>query len=290
MQSLQISSCPRISAIYYALLQCGYDYYPLERSVTETEAIQAFAAYQEKFPFFSHTKQDTCEVYAYWPRAAMLEAASFFINDNYTGFGDFEILQKQIMSAGNIADQEKNAAFWDWLKDFPGALEEVLCSPGFRAYMDWERSWRDKQNDLCSAGLACIQRTLTACVERYHSPVKELQIIINPIKCVYSADYHLLGDKFVFCSGRFSRSSVLHEFLHHAVHPVVEENRHVILQCKVRYPGIDKSYYLTGDDAGQLNAFEEYFVRTLTESADTNALPDKIDIALSELISEGTVI
>lgn len=32
------------------------------------------------------------------------------------------------------------------------------------------------------------------------------------------------------------------------------------------YPDIDRSYYLTGDEAGQLNAFEEYFVLTPTDA------------------------
>ena len=52
--------------------------------------------------------------------------------------------------------------------------------------------------------------------------------------------------------------------LHHVVHPAVMDIADIVTTAKRIYPGIDESYYLSGDNAGRLNAFEEYAVRVLT--------------------------
>ena len=50
---------------------------------------------------------------------------------------------------------------------------------------------------------------------------------------------------------------VIQEFLHHVVHPVAAEITDMVLASKRAWNGIDNSYYLSGDDACQLNAFEK---------------------------------
>ena len=113
-------------------------------------------------------------------------------------------------------------------------------------------------------------------MSKYGSPVRDIQIIINPIKCIYSADYHLDKDCFIFCSGAFRVESVIHEFLHHIVHPVVVEIADLVMTAKRTYPEIDESYYLSGDKAGRLNAFEEYAVRMLTMDVINGDYPDEL--------------
>ena len=51
---------------------------------------------------------------------------------------------------------------------------------------------------------------------------------------------------------------MIHEFLHHVVHLVVAGTADMVLDYKRIWPDIDDSYYLPGDNDGQLNAFEEY--------------------------------
>lgn len=77
--------------------------------------------------------------------------------------------------------------------------------------------------------------------------------------------------------------SVIHEFLHHVVHPVVTENADVVVAKKTVYQDIDDSYYLSGDDAGRLNAFEEYAVRGLTEAVLTGNYPKSVKGYLESL-------
>ncbi len=57
-----------------------------------------------------------------------------------------------------------------------------------------------------------------------------------------------------------------------------------VLQQKMLYPDIDRSYYLTGDEAGQLNAFEEYFVLTLTDVVLTKNPPIDLTSFLEEIL------
>lgn len=43
------------------------------------------------------------------------------------------------------------------------------------------------------------------------------------------------------------------------------DDKDMVFESEREYPGIDASYYLSGDNAGQRNAFEEYAVRELTK-------------------------
>ena len=103
---------PKISAIYYGLLQAGYDFYPLERSAEHIRHLLKYRNRKHQDAFFSETKQDTCDVYPYWPRACIMESAFFFLNDNNTGFQDFDTLCRKIMTAGNISESERGESLW----------------------------------------------------------------------------------------------------------------------------------------------------------------------------------
>ena len=51
-EKMEISSIPAISAIYLALLQCGYDYYSFERSAEHVNAIKIFRETDTALGFF----------------------------------------------------------------------------------------------------------------------------------------------------------------------------------------------------------------------------------------------
>lgn len=282
-----ISNIPAISAIYFALLQCEYDYYAVEKDVNLVEKIEGFRMTQGNFdnPFFSDVKQNTCKVYSYWPRAAELETATFFLSNNMQ-FGDFGGYRKNIMSASNISDEERNQAFWEWVEGFPAALRSALGSKEFQAYLNWENEWVKQQNIIRKRDLLHIQKVINICSSDYASPIQKVSIILNPIKCAYSADYHMYRSQLFFCSGAFRPESVIHEFLHHIVHPLVKEHKVKILQCHAPYPDIDSSYYLAGDENGELNAFEEYMVRNLTKVILTGNFPSGLSLFLNGLLHD----
>lgn len=190
------------------------------------------------------------------------------------------------MSAKNILDIERNQLFWDWIIKFPKTLKLVLQSNSFSRYLKWENDWIAEQNQKYKRKLKKIEDIIARCKEKMNSPIQNIQIVLNPIKCVYSADYHLIDNNFIFCSGALSEESVIHEFFHQIVHPIVENRKDEILCCNVTNLDIDTSYYLNNDELGILNAFEEYMVRVLTDAIVSGDIPENLDVFLDQEISK----
>lgn len=272
---LSISNDPAISAIYFALLQCGYEFYSPERGAEHTDKLRGFIAPGScECGFFSEVRQTACEVYPYWPRAFMLESATFYMDLPGACFADFDAYKSVVLSAPNISGAERDRTFWNWVSEFPAALRDVLQSGPFSRYLDWENAWTAGQNREHQADLQKIEDILELCAEAFNSPFRSVKIVLNPIKCVYSADYHIKGKTFVFCSGALRTESVIHEFIHHLVRPAVLRRKDEILQYGFEGLSLDASYSLDGGDRGKLNAFEEYMVRRLTDRISNGDSPE----------------
>lgn len=284
-KQLQIEHMPAISAIYFGLLQTGYDFYGYERPKAMVQHLSAFQSKQRRYSFFQAVKQTSCQVYPYWPRAAILETASFYVDLTGFQFQNFSKCKEIIMSANNLREEERNDALWTWISAFPAALNQVFLDSAFQTYFQWECGWIDEQNRLYAEELHTLQKHLQKCAVRYASPITEVHIVLNPIKCVYSSDYHIQGSRLVFSSGAFDSESVIHEFLHPVVHNFLLSRCGEILRYDLRNLGLDPSYYLANDDAGHLNAFEEYFVRALTAQVAAGALPEDLSVFLDQILA-----
>ena len=146
-KKLLISNNIAISAIYFALLQCGYDFYSIELDAPTVNKPGSFImSDSSEYGFFSEVRQNTCEVYPYWPRAAMLETATFYIDLPQACFVDFDAYKSKILSAKNISDIERNEMFWNWILQFPAALKNIFQSNCFSRYLEWENTWVEDQN------------------------------------------------------------------------------------------------------------------------------------------------
>lgn len=272
----KIEQIPSISAVYYALLQNGYEFFSLERDENFCNIIKGYADSDTVSPFFSKVKQNTCEVYPYWPRAYILEMASFYLNRDLSGFSDFDSFQKRILSAANITTEEKGNLLWSWITDFPTALKKVFNSTGFIRYLKWEKEWISEQNDRYRDELHLLNNLLIDCRNNYHPQCRNIRIVLSPIKCVYSSDHHILDGSFLFTSGDLRSDSIIHEFLHTILHPMLEQELNI--STKRKYPNIDESYYLDKSEQGYRNAFEEYAVRVVTETImKQKKLPDLLE-------------
>ncbi|MEN6637363.1 MAG: hypothetical protein ABFC56_16050 [Clostridiaceae bacterium] len=278
-KSLSISSKAEISAIYFALLQCGYDFYALEKDAALVTILESFREEENtnQHSFFSEIRQKTCQVYPYWPRAAILEEATFYLDDSCADFVNFDQLHRSIMNAANISSLEKSNDLWVWISRFPAALQTILDSSSFQLYLTWERGWIAEQNEIFREELIRLQTIFDQCNTRYDSPLQGTHVLLNPIKCTYSSDYYTLNNQFYFSSGQFRLESVVHEFLHPILHTNVIQHSGLILQKRGAFLDLDASYLLDGSDQGALNAAEEYFVRNLTECAVRGTLPGDFD-------------
>lgn len=228
LEDLSIKNNSMISAIYYALLQSGYNFYSVERDAKVVNKLQSFILSGNcEYAFFSEVKQNRCEVYPYWPRAAMLETATFFIDLSQARFINFDNYKNIIFSAKNISDTERNQAFWNWISQFPSALQQVIQSDCFRRYLEWEKRWIAAQNQSCKNELRKISNILDVCKKKFGSPFLSIQIVINPVKCVYSSDYHNINGDLTICLGEFREDSIIHEFIHH--------NVNIFFDCEMRH-------------------------------------------------------
>ena len=80
--------------------------------------------------------------------------------------------------------------------------------------------------------------------------------------------------------------SVIHEFLHHVVHPTVAEQKDMILKHRQVNDQLDQSYYLAGSDSGVLNAFEETVVRSLTKEIMNHKFPDDLSVYIEHFLKQ----
>lgn len=276
VENISITNAPSISAIYFALLQSGYDYYSFARTQKQIETVKSFYNPELSSVFFSQAKQNTCETYSYWPRAALMESAVFYINTDTARFSDFAEYKNFVMSASNLEDTQRDENFWSWITDFPAELNRVINSEPFKKYLEWENGWIEQQNKANSDTLTALQQTIEICTDKYNTDINTIKIVLSPIKCAYSSDYHVTDKQLIICSGAFNSDSVIHEFLHHIIHPYIIKTQSRILANKKLFDGIDTSYYLD-NESGKLNAFEEYSVRALTKQALKKALPDDLE-------------
>ena len=180
-----------------------------------------------------------------------------------------------VMPGVTIGDNSVIGAGSVVTKDIPANVVAV-GNPAFASYAAWEAEFLARESKLRADELAAVASALEICRRRFGSPFTEIRLSISPIKCAYSADYHLHGDAFVFSAGEFRAESVIHEFLHHIVRPFTENHRAEILAADTEYPGIDRSYYLAGDADGVRNAFEEYTVRRLTADILADRVPSEL--------------
>lgn len=286
MHSLTIENIPRISAIYFALLQSGYDFYTLDRTPDITQALRSFTASDTPHAFFSQVKQASCTAYPYWPRAALLEGASFFLRDDFSGYHAFDQYKYCVESTGNLTANDLSPVLWQWLADFPAVLRTVLQSAPFARYLAWENAWIAQQNALHQQELARIRRCLDLCAAQYNAALPRVRICLCPIKCIHASDYHTAPDQSFICTlGALDCESVLHELLHTVLHPHITSFRQQILQKQRIYPHLDSSYYLNGGAEGQLNAFEEHAVRHLSVAVAQNHAPQSLDEFLQNLLN-----
>ena len=284
IRNISITNIPAISAIYFALLQSGYDYYSLGRTKEQLETVKSF--YNPEFCCFSQTKQNTCGTYSYWPRAALLESAVFYLDGDLKQISDFKAYKNFVMSASNLQDIERNENFWAWISCFPTELSKVINNDYFKKYLIWENAWIEYQNQTNAENLVTLKEIIETCISKYNAQICDVKIVLSPIKCTYSSDYHFVNGEFIFSSGQFSLESVIHEFLHQIVHPHVCKNQNIILVNKKVFDCIDSSYYLSNSENGKLNAFEEYLVKALTRDFINKTPPDDLDKYILSLLNE----
>lgn len=282
--NFNISSKRELNAIYFGLLLSGYEYAAINKPKEINDIIhkiENYNALNNTRDFFSLAKSNTCEVYPFWPRAALLETALFFMTH---GMLDIEKYSKYVNNRTNITAEERNNEFYEWIKAFPTHLHSVMEDKLFQEVDETLTTFTNAMEISESA------MKLTDKLSSFSLPtdkeIKKLSVIICPIKCCYSADYFTSGSEMFVILGDYLPHSVVHEYLHLVVYPLIQKHKAQILSLhKNKRFEIDPSYYMSSDETGILNAYEEHIVRVASE-----IIANDQNIDMEHLVKHGKLL
>jgi hypothetical protein len=278
---MDITSNTDINAIYFGVSLSNYgEYSCIDKSkdiIEMTSKIQACDELDNVRRYFMNARQNTCEEYPFWPRLALLESATFFIKEN-----SFEVEKYYdfVRCRPNLTDQERNESFFSWVNDFPKHLDEIRSNGLFQEINAQIGNIVNRLSENVVSKIDVLKDMLNTLSMDIVIDISTLSVIICPLKCVYSADYFTSGTKMSVILGEFLPHSIVHEYLHLIVHPLVLNHKDAIIsQFGLRLYDVSKSYYLGNDENGFINAFEEHIVRMAS-----NLLSNEKIICIEQLI------
>jgi hypothetical protein len=252
--TIKITSDEDINAIYTGLVLSGYEYSHIEKSPEIIKVIdhikeQSFSSDVKRY--FEHARQQTCEVYPFWPRASLLESAVFFMGSE--GFM-FDKYCEYVNSCPNLTQEERNKDFFDWIITFPKYMGEIKENRIFQEINSQIQRIVNELSTVSAAGKERIIDILKALAADCDIIDFTLDVLVCPLKCVYSADYFIEDSKMSIILGDFLPHSIVHEYMHIIVRPKIDKYRAEILSLfgKKRF-NIDNSYYLENDERGFIN-------------------------------------
>ncbi|MCL2322760.1 MAG: hypothetical protein FWC47_11740 [Oscillospiraceae bacterium] len=267
--NIKISDNSMINAIYFGLITTDYNFYKDLKSqeiIDKAEQIRKIKLNTGVDNFFRKTYQNSCEAYPYWPRAALLETATFFIHRGEVLFTRFHDYYEYIKNLNIFSEIKEDKEFWYWINMFPESILKIVENEYFLDFDNWSHNWIEGQNEIFNSSLKELSHIVSVLTKKYSIKINNIDIILAPLKCAYSADYYKDYDTLYVILGKFDLKYVMHEFLHIVVHKIVLDNcEHVLtLNKNTRYKNLDKSYYADSDEC-VLNAFEENIVRELID-------------------------
>ena len=280
---INVASNTGINAIYFGLVLSGYEFACINKpasAITLINQIQNYTGLAGARRYFGYTRQQSCEVYPFWPRAALLESAVFFMSAGHCMQFDYDQYCDYVMTRANITSDERNEDFFRWVRDFPKHLEIIKSDAFFQeadSKMDAMVSKLSATTSADNEKILAMLETLTTDVE---TGISNISVDICPLKCVYSADYFVRDTKMTVILGDFLPHSIVHEYLHLIVGPqVLMYKEKILAQFGNRLFDIDQSYYMNNDEHGFINAFEEHIVRKIS-----NCILDEMEISVEQII------
>ena len=152
-----------MAVLYHGLIASGYEYAQWDKPP------EVLAIVDEALRFFAQARQGTCDVYPFWPRTALMETATFYMecSPEQVRFADVDGYHAFVMQADNLRNDERDESFWQWVGELPGALRAVTGARGLRQRRGQARGGRARQG---TEGLAVAARRGRPTHRRIHRP------------------------------------------------------------------------------------------------------------------------
>ncbi len=277
---------PRIAAIYFGLMQSGYEYYSAGKIQEDVRMWEAWAKLPVSYDvsFLKETRQVTAGIYPFASRAAALEMAAFFVDAQNGVFSDEETCLRKI-HVSDILKERETADFQGWVKGFPKVLRDVMHCEGFGRYIQWEEHWRRQQTRLNRGKLQKYDDVVSYFIKKYDLSVQNISVVYCPLKCAYASDYLVENGTLYAISGVLRLEAVLREFLRLLVHPFILKHSDAITSLRnLHRLRVENANYGDKTDQAKLNTFEAYTIQELMVLIEENRYKVELEKFLPSLI------
>jgi len=259
----------RVFGMYVGLTASGYDLARLPEGDPVREVIEAIRA--ARWPagavrYFGQARRLGRGVNPYWPRAAMLLEACFFLGPDgrFTYRDELELLRT--IAAFPVDPDEKDRPTVDWVRSFPRAYSEIADEGQFPSlWSSYLEAVEPALHEFDDAATKALQAFVEATGVTLES-LPELVLIPNPLQAPEVADFVRRDGTVHIVMARPRMSSVVHELLHEVFGPALRSARAEVVQyrhlLRPVLPAMLRMQYAWGDDdESWFRVFEESLMR-----------------------------
>lgn len=258
-----------VFGVYVGLLASGYDLARVPAKDPLQQVLKAVRAAQwplSAVEYFAKARQSRGGVNPYWPRAAMLVEACFYLGTRreYRHTDELELLRA--IAAFPVSDEEKGAGTVEWVWEFPrnySSLTETEMFPALWAsYLGaLEPRLRRFENAASSA-----LESFAAITGTSDEDLPDLVVIPNPLQAPQVADFVRREGTIHVIVAEPRMASLIHEILHDVFGPVLRANKPEIVGhrhlLRPVLTSMRRMQYAWGnDDESWFRVFEDSFMR-----------------------------
>ena len=216
--------------------------------------------------YFAKSRARSGRVNPYWPRAAMLLEACFYLEPGRGFRPPDELRLLRAIAEFPVGSAGKDSATVAWVREFPGAFAALSGTDLFpilwTSYLD---ALQPRLRSFEKAALLCME-SLTGMTGVSTEALPELVIIPNPLQAPELADFVRRADALHVIVAEPRMSSMVHELLHDVFGPVLRSNKpEIVGHRRLLRPGLGammRMQYAWGDDdESWMRVFEESMMR-----------------------------
>lgn len=202
----------------------------------------------------------------YWPRAAMLLEACFYMQPGggFTNADELRLLRA--IAAFPVSNDDKDAATVAWVRDFPAYFRMITQTDLFptlwTSYLDGLQPWLRRFERAASMAID----SFTGMTGVSADALPDLAVVPNPLQAPELVDFVRREGVLHVILAEPAMSSMIHELLHDVFGPVLRVNkaeivRHSHLLRPVLSPMKRMQYAWADDEESWFRVFEESIMR-----------------------------
>ncbi len=258
-----------VFGLYVGLTATGYNLAkPAENSPIGqlTKAIRMAEWPSSVRRYFAMARSRSGGINPYWPKAAMLLEACFYLEDSGESFNPSdELALLRTIAEFPVNPADKSATVVDWARGFPAAYSELTRASVFpmlwTSYLDAVQPLVTSFEKAASATLESLTR---AGVRGDSLP--EIVVVPNLLQAPELADFVRRPGILYVVVAEPRMSSMVHELLHDVLGPILRSNKvdiaaHRHLLRPVLPAMLRMQYAWADDDESWLRVFEESLMR-----------------------------